>query len=72
MSFTGSRGSFLGDSHFYGKQVSLRVVRKICSTIRGGKGVGVLGVMPEHGQLEDCLLQPGQESKQVELSSFLI
>ena len=22
MSFTGSRGSFLGDSHFYGKQVS--------------------------------------------------
>ena len=24
-SFTGSRGSFLGDTHFYGKQVSLTI-----------------------------------------------
>ena len=26
MSFTGSRGSFLGDSHFYGKQVNTKAV----------------------------------------------
>ena len=32
MSFTGSRGSFLGDTNFYGKQVSsIEIFAKVCS-----------------------------------------
>lgn len=30
-SFTGTRGSFLGDAHFYGKQVS--VTEKLCGYV---------------------------------------
>jgi Aldehyde dehydrogenase family len=32
-SFTGSRGSFLGDSHFYGKQVLIRIRNTLSATL---------------------------------------
>ena len=37
-SFTGSRGSFLGDSHFYGKQVTFLALS--LSPLGGGGGGG--------------------------------
>ena len=36
MSFTGSRGSFLGDSHFYGKQVKFKLLKNSLTDLKCG------------------------------------
>jgi hypothetical protein len=45
-SFTGTRGSFMGDAHFYGKQVSMTQLHEKLTAVKYGR----------LGESEHCLV----------------